>query len=30
MNVNYEIPPNPTYWAYVINDGGTVETNTCS
>lgn len=26
----YELPDNPMYYAYVVNDGGTVELNTCA
>ena len=30
MNQEYYLPPNLFYYAYVINDGGVVELNTCS
>jgi hypothetical protein len=28
--ISYELPPNPLYYAYVVNDGGIVELNTCT
>jgi hypothetical protein len=28
--ITYELPLNPYYYAYVVGDGGTVETNTCT
>ena len=28
--IAYELPANPYYYAYVIGDGGTVETNLCT
>lgn len=28
--ISYELPKNLQYYSYVIADGGTVETNTCT
>jgi hypothetical protein len=28
--IAYELPKNLAYYAYVITDGGTVETNNCT